>query len=314
MLGGEFESSKVIHSTMPDFIPTPISFGRFKSPGPETYFYMSEYVDMDVATAPDPAEFARRLAQLHKASQSPEGKFGFHVPTCDGDRPHVVKWRDSWAVFYRELFLGVCELDIKRNGPWPEYERAVQQVARKVIPRLLDNLRQNGRPIQPCIIHGDLWEGNVGIRNQTGQSILYDAESFYGHNEVELGAWRCEYTSVLRAEEYTAAYLQHYPPAEPSHEFDDRNRLYSLKGAINYAAGHPGSELRRTSVISLPSWESARGNEVSLTETERAYNNMCYLCEKYAPLEGIDKYDPSIDPSLTGARIVPHQDTAEDLI
>ena len=44
----------------------------------------------------------------------------------------------------------------------------------------------------------------------------------------------------------------------------------------------------------------------------RAYNNMCYLIEKYAPVEGIDKYDSRIDPSLTGARIVPHLD--DDLI
>lgn len=41
---------------------------------------------------------------------------------------------------------------------------------------------------------------------------------------------------------------------------------------------------------------------------------MCYLCEKYAPVDGIDRYDPSIDPSLTGVRIVPHQDTVLDLL
>jgi hypothetical protein len=37
-----------------------------------------------------------------------------------------------------------------------------------------------------------------------------------------------------------------------------------------------------------------------------AYNNMCYLCEKYAPIDGIAPYNPLIDPSLTGACIVPH--------
>jgi protein-ribulosamine 3-kinase len=35
---------------------------------------------------------------------------------------------------------------------------------------------------------------------------------------------------------------------------------------------------------------------------------MCYLCEKYASTEGIDEYDPLLDPSLTGARIVPHSE------
>jgi len=27
----------------------------------------------------------------------------------------------------------------------------------------------------------------------------------------------------------------------------------------------------------------------------RAYNDMLYLCEKYGPLEGLEKYDPGKD-------------------
>lgn len=42
--------------------------------------------------------------------------------------------------------------------------------------------------------------------------------------------------------------------------------------------------------------------ELELTvPPSRAYNNMCYLIDKYAPIEGIDKYDPRLDPSVTGA-------------
>ncbi|KAL7936006.1 Fructosamine kinase domain-containing protein [Trichoderma chlorosporum] len=289
MLHGEFESSKMIHSLMPDFIPKPIGFGTYKMQSPPTYFYVSEFIDMDVKTAPDPAEFCSKLANLHRLSKSPTGKFGFHIQTCDGDRAHKVDWQDSWAVFYRNLFLGVCELDIKRNGQWPEYERAIQQVAWKVIPRLLEPLQSEGRQIKPCIIHGDLWEGNVGIKMKTGDTLLFDAGSYFAHNEMELGHWRCEFSSVFRAKTYIQHYLRNYPAAKPVDEFEDRNRLYSLKGTINYSAGHPGSILRKT-----------------------AYNNMCYLCEKYAPIDGIDKYDPHIDPSVTGACIVPHIE--DDLI
>lgn len=32
---------------------------------------------------------------------------------------------------------------------------------------------------------------------------------------------------------------------------------------------------------------------------------MGYLCEKYAPIDGIDKYDAKKDPSITGTRLVP---------
>lgn len=51
---------------------------------------------------------------------------------------------------------------------------------------------------------------------------------------------------MFRAEVYTRQYLRHYPAAELAEEFDDRIRLYSLKGAINYSAGHAGSDLRKT--------------------------------------------------------------------
>ncbi len=269
MLGGEYESSKLIYKTMSDFIPEPFGYGKYHAPGTETYFYLSEFVDMDVTTPPEPTEFTRRLARLHQLSKSPTGKFGFAVQTCDGDRAHVVDWQDSWAVFYRKLFLGVCDLDLKRNGPWPEYELAINQVAWKVIPRLLDQLQADGRVLKPCIIHGDLWEGNMGINMETGDSLLFDAGSYFAHNEMELGHWyvprapfpdhvsitmilcnrRCEFSSVFRSEKYTKAYLNHYPAAHPAEEFNDRVRLYSLKGAINYSAGHPGSDLRKTCVV-----------------------------------------------------------------
>ncbi|KFX99302.1 hypothetical protein V490_01848 [Pseudogymnoascus sp. VKM F-3557] len=283
MLKGEFESSKEIYQLMPDFIPEPCGFGKYYS-DQVTYFYICEFVDMDVATSPDPVKFTSRLAELHKRSKSPTGNFGFSVTTCDGKMAHTVEWEKSWAVFYRKLLLGVCKLDLEANGPWPELERATEQVATKVIDRLLGALQSEGRQIKPCIIHGDLYEGNMGINKKTGDTLLFDAGSYYAHNEMELGHWRCEFSSHFRSKTWTENYRLNYSPAEPVDEFDDRNRLYSIKGAINYSAGHPESSLRKT-----------------------AYNNMLYLCEKYAPIDGVDSYDPRIDPSITGASIVPHE-------
>ncbi|KAK7911191.1 hypothetical protein PG985_013672 [Apiospora marii] len=283
MLRGEYESSKVVYSVINDFLPKPYGFGKYKAEDPPTYFYVSEFVDMDVTSRPDPAEFTKKLAQLHRQSVSPTGKFGFDVTTCDGQVARTVDWEQSWPVFFRKLLLGICQRDLDTNGPWPEMQRATKQIADVVIPRLLGSLKENGKAIKPCIIHGDLWEGNMGIVRKTNRSILFDVGSYFAHNEMELGHWRCEFSSVFRDKVYIESYLENYPPAEPVDEFDDRNRLYSLQGAINYSAGHPDSSLRKTT-----------------------YNNMCYLCEKYAPIDGIDKYDSGIDPCITGATIVPH--------
>ncbi|KAK4187034.1 Fructosamine kinase-domain-containing protein [Podospora australis] len=285
MLNGEAESSKIIYELMPDFIPQPFRFGEYSIASPATYFYISKSVDMDITTAPDPVDWGQRLANLHKKSQSSTGKFGFPVITCDGRTAHIVEWEDSWAQFYRKLFLNVCKLDKEVNETWPQLDRAVGHVANVIIPRLLGNLcTKEGKPIKPCIIHGDLWEGNMGINLETGKYILFDAGSLFAHNEMKLGHWRCEFTTVFRQKVYWDAYLENYPAAEPAEEFDDRNRLYSLKGAINYSVGHPRSQLRKT-----------------------AYNNMLYLIEKYAPIDGLSRYDPEIDPEITGACLVPHE-------
>lgn len=185
MLDGEYESSKIIYGLMDDFVPTPVGVGRYQVPNPPTYFYLSHFVNMDVTVAPDPAEFGKRLAQLHRVSRSLTGKFGFHAQTCDGQVANTVDWQDNWAIFFTRLLLGVCERDIATNGPWVKLERATEQLVNAVIPRLLGCLEVEGRAIKPSIIHGDLWEGNMGINLETGKSIVFDAGSYYAHNESE---------------------------------------------------------------------------------------------------------------------------------
>lgn len=57
------------------------------------------------------------------------------------------------------------------------------------------------------------------------------------------------------------AYKNHFPAAEPEDEFDDRNRLYSIKVAINYSAmerGNTGRVRRRTCVCSSQKAEFER--------------------------------------------------------
>ncbi|KAF2010803.1 hypothetical protein BU24DRAFT_471866 [Aaosphaeria arxii CBS 175.79] len=215
MLSGEFESSQIIYGLMNDFLPTPIAFGKFKAPGPPTYFYLCEFVNMDVTVAPDPAEFTKRLAQLHRISRSPTGKFGFDVQTYDGQVTHIVEWQDKWETFFTNMLMNIYEKDLATNGRWVEMERATKQIVHVVIPRLLGALQAGDRKLEPAIIHGDLWEGNMGINVQNGKSILFDAGSYYGHNEIELGIWRCQFSSVFRSKEYLEHYLSNYREQSP---------------------------------------------------------------------------------------------------
>jgi protein-ribulosamine 3-kinase len=86
---------------------------------------------MDVSATPNPGEWSLTLANMHEASRSPTGKYGFHVTTCDGRMARTVDWEDEWACFFSKVLLGVCKLEKAANGEWPKFERASQEVAQK---------------------------------------------------------------------------------------------------------------------------------------------------------------------------------------
>ena len=92
-LSGEFEAMSELYKTKPNLVPKPIAWGRtVEDP---TYFFLCEYLNIS-DRLPDPAKLATQIADLHKSSVSPTGKFGFHVPTYDGKLPQVTDWDNSW--------------------------------------------------------------------------------------------------------------------------------------------------------------------------------------------------------------------------
>ena len=147
---------------------------------------------------------------------------------------------------------------------------------RTIIPRLLGALEWKGRSIKPCLVHGDLREGNVDTELQTGNILLFDATSYYGHNEVDLGIWRSD-RHYMQNPSYREEYQKHFPPSEPVEEWDDRYRLYCIKTQLMYSTHHPGSMVRESLVSRIP---FSYGWECWLT-TCRALANLEFLNRKY---------------------------------
>lgn len=126
-------------------------------------------------------------------------------------------------------------MDAEACGPWSELKRTADQVASKIVPWLLSSLVWQGKPIKPSLIHDVLWDTNVETFG-AGNPIIYDAGSYYTHNEMEMEIWRVIYAEKLGQSSYREAYLRLYPPARPVDKWDDRNRLYSLKCNLNRSA------------------------------------------------------------------------------
>ncbi|KAI1777246.1 Fructosamine kinase-domain-containing protein [Hypoxylon cercidicola] len=126
----------------------------------------------------------------------------------------------------------------------------MQVTLEQLIPRLLNPLTADGRSIKPCLIHGDLWESNIGTDANTGELYIFDACSYYAHHEKEIGIWRREHHQ-MKAKEYRNEYFKNYEPSEPIEEFDDRNRLYSVETLIINSAHFPGAKTRQLAVDEL---------------------------------------------------------------
>jgi protein-ribulosamine 3-kinase len=234
MFKGEFHSLDAMHNLMPDSCPKPRGWGQYKS-ALGTFFVVMDFLHLSDED-PDPEKISRLISDLHKRTQgtSPENKFGFHVPSCHGMIVTPNEWDEDWTRYFTKLITIFHDEDMKVNGPSPGYQETFTTLKQHVIPRLLEALQAEGRVLSPCLVHGDLWQENIGSNVETDEPMIYDPNVFYAHNEYELGMWRASF--VPFDESYRKQYCMLFPPSEPTNEWDDRNRLYSLVFDISHSA------------------------------------------------------------------------------
>jgi protein-ribulosamine 3-kinase len=82
----------------------------------------------------------------------------------------------------------------KRNGADGELGGLVEEIAGKVVPRLLGDGHlkdgETGERIKPVVVHGDLWSGNHGGGRSGaggGEEVVFDPSSAWAHGEFEFG-------------------------------------------------------------------------------------------------------------------------------
>ncbi|XXH00574.1 hypothetical protein Hte_006922 [Hypoxylon texense] len=245
---GEYYSALTINEALHGFVPKPVGWGEYYNGESLVFFFLGDFHKMNLSIAPEPASFMSKIAELHR-NTSRNGMFGFHVPTACGKMERTVTWEESWAKSFIRQLKDVIKYDNETNGPWPEYDAACKQLIDAVIPRLLGALQSDGRKITPSLIHGDLWENNLGTDAETGETVLFDPGCIYAHNEMEFGTWRCTWARYFNKPIYMEMYQHHIKPSEPVEEWDDRNRLYSIHPYLNDSAGHAGSASRKMLVI-----------------------------------------------------------------
>ncbi|KAL8933235.1 MAG: hypothetical protein Q9216_006458 [Gyalolechia sp. 2 TL-2023] len=270
MVSGEYQSMKALHDIVPYLTPEPFAWGTFAR-DENAHFFLCDFVDM-TNDIPDVETSMEMLAELHSKSSSPQGQYGFHVPTVQGKFPQYTEWTNSWEEFFTQSIKLVFENEEITQGPDEEVQQLFREILSKVVPRLLRPLETGGRRIQPRLIHGDLWDGNTSTNVATNLPVIYDATCIYAHNELELAPMRP--VRHRMGKEYVAAYFRHFPVSPPEEDQDDRNALYCLRFDMLSSSLYPGNLRFRKICVDVmkyltekyaegyEGWAKARGEEV----------------------------------------------------
>ncbi|PKA47747.1 Protein-ribulosamine 3-kinase, chloroplastic [Apostasia shenzhenica] len=215
MFEGEAIGLNAMYNTKSVRVPRPFKYGPLPTGGS---FIIMEFIEFGSSRG-NQSILGKRLAEMHKAGKSEKG-FGFDVDNTIGSTPQTNSWSSDWIVFYSEHRLGYqLKLALKRFGDSEIYEKG-QQLIKKMQPLF------EAAVIEPCLLHGDLWSGNIST-DKNGDPVILDPACYYGHNEAEFGmSWCAGFGGS-----FYSSYFE-VMPKQPG--FENRKDLYMLYHYLNH--------------------------------------------------------------------------------
>jgi len=258
---GEAESLRAMALAAPGLVPSLLAFGFVGESGEEIDddadggrggrgggrpYFISEYKNMSPLTERSGAVLGRRLATEMHNYTSPDGRrYGFGVPTFCGATRLRNGWYDTWEGCFDVLIGDLLAALETRGGSYEGLCRKGQEVRQRVIPALLGPLQ-----IKPVLLHGDLWSGNTGTDTTTGEPVIFDPSSLYGHNEADLAIGRM-FGGIPRS--LFEEYHKHMPKTEPVEQYELRGDLYELFHYLNhtvlFGGGYASSAQRKMEIL-----------------------------------------------------------------
>lgn len=164
----------------------------------------------------DSAEAGRKLAELHRSRFD---CFGWHRDNYIGTTPQRNEFSNEWITFWAELRLGFQLQLASRAG-----HLKCRQLGEKLIEELPALI--NHSPC-PSLIHGDLWNGNIGC-TRDGETVIYDPAVYFADRETEIAM-----TELFGG--FAPAFYDAYNEAWPlDRGYSLRKDLYNLYHILNH--------------------------------------------------------------------------------
>ncbi|XP_042876026.1 ketosamine-3-kinase-like [Penaeus japonicus] len=192
MFDGELEGLKAIIATGTIRAPEPYCVVNNRKGGA---VLVMECLDMNIINNHS-ATLGEQMARLHlhnlekikkydshssfvgqTQKYEPVRQFGFHMTTYCGHFPQDIGWCNDWLVFLtRKLQQQFSALDCEYGD---REVRELWAILQLKLPQFFKDIE-----VQPSLVHGDFWSGNVA--EITDCPVIFDPAAFYGHYEFDL--------------------------------------------------------------------------------------------------------------------------------
>ncbi len=126
-------------------------------------------------------KLGKGIAEIHlNSNKKKPNKFGYPVPGFIGTTRQLEGWESNWVDCFLRLRIEP-QLSLLKNG------LLSIDLKNRIISNIKDHLSDH-YPMN-CLIHGDLWSGNVSTSNHE-KGILFDPSCWWADSEIDIAMTR----------------------------------------------------------------------------------------------------------------------------
>ncbi|MEW6995713.1 fructosamine kinase family protein [Colwelliaceae bacterium MEBiC 14330] len=179
-------------------------------------FLVLDYIDFSRAKPMLWHQLGQQLAQMHYDSR--HGQFGWQHDNFIGSTIQPNNWSSNWTTFFANQRIA-WQLQLLS-------ERSITLGNIDHITQVCHDALLHHRAF-PCLVHGDLWQGNTGFTND--QAIIFDPACYYGDREVDIAM-----TELFGhfPDDFYHGYQAEYPLDKG---YEQRKLVYNFYHILNHA-------------------------------------------------------------------------------
>lgn len=212
MFHAEYDALQALRASQTLRVPEPIAADNHEWMS----FLIMEYLPLQPSG--DQRDAGEKLATLH---QHTANTFGWHRDNTIGSTPQSNRHHHDWVHFWREeRLLPQLKLALDNGYSPTAYDNGL------VLAEKLAAFFNDYTP-QASLLHGDLWNGNLGF-DTSGHPVIYDPATYYGDRETDLAM-----TELFGG--FDPAFYAGYTAISPLDEgYKTRKILYNLYHVLNH--------------------------------------------------------------------------------